>query len=110
MKFEKIIWKYWENKPGCEKPEYIKFVDESLKKHTSAKIIEVNPNNLHEYLPDINPNINKLKKIAQKSDVIRANLLYKYGGMWLDSDTLVVRNIDHLFDYLNDHEVVVSII
>lgn len=55
--------------------------------------------NLHEYiniqeLPDC---FNKLKP-AHKADVIRVFVLEKYGGIWVDSDTIVTPDFNTLFE------------
>lgn len=39
-------------------------------------------------------------KIAHQADYVRLNVIYKYGGIWLDADTLVMESFDTLFDIL----------
>lgn len=92
-----VIWQYWDKKP-C--PELIKICTNSVKKH-SKKRIELNDENLREwYVPS--------KKIQKKlergliskthfSDILRVNLLYNYGGCWLDSTIFLRNNIDFIF-------------
>ena len=42
---------------------------------------------------ELNPNIFKVNHIAQKADYIRLKILYKYGGIWLDADTICFNKI-----------------
>ena len=41
-----------------------------------------------------------------KADYIRYSLLYKYGGIWLDSDVIVFRNLDDLIENNNHSELI----
>ena len=43
-------------------------------------------------------------QIAQKADYIRSKLLCKYGGIWLDSDAIVLQSMDSVFNELNTHQ------
>jgi hypothetical protein len=55
--------------------------------------------NLHEYIniQELPQCFNKLKP-AHKADVIRVFLLEKYGGIWVDSDTIVTPDFNKLFE------------
>lgn len=100
----KIIWSYWENKPGSTRPEYIDLCLETFYKHNpDFKINILNEKTLYDYLPNIRQDINKLS-LAHKSDYIRIVLLEKYGGIWLDADTIVMRNLTPIIDKLNNEE------
>lgn len=59
----------------------------------------INNENILDY---IYPYPDFLERIGptQKSDYLRTYLLYTFGGIWLDSDTLVIESLDILFDYL----------
>jgi mannosyltransferase OCH1-like enzyme len=35
---------------------------------------------------------------AHQADFVRVNVICEYGGIWLDSDTLVLDSLDSLFD------------
>ena len=99
------IWTYWENLPGKKKPEYIDLCFESMKKHCSKSfnIVILNENSIKNYLPNINPNIKNIKKeeIFKLVDYYRLLLLYKYGGIWLDADTIVFKNLISLIHKLD---------
>jgi len=42
--------------------------------------------------------------IVQQSDYLRVRLVAEYGGIWLDSDTLVMSSLDPLFDILEEQD------
>lgn len=44
--------------------------------------------------------------VAHRSDVIRALLLARYGGLWLDADCIVLRDLAPLLAHLATHEVI----
>ena len=37
---------------------------------------------------------------THQADFVRVNVICDYGGIWLDSDTLVLDSLDSLFDIL----------
>lgn len=91
---QKIIWFCWLQ--GIEKaPRLIKICYESIINQYSKeyKIIVINENNISDYieLPDyiINARKKKIMCNAHFSDYLREELLYKYGGVWLDSTVYI---------------------
>jgi hypothetical protein len=60
----------------------------------------INDKNINDYLTDIPEVFNKLCP-AHQADYVRVNLIYKYGGIWLDSDTIVMDDLGRLFDIFN---------
>lgn len=72
-------------------------------KNPSWKIIELNSNNLLEYI-DLNEEIinfkNKKIEYAALSDIIRLTILNKYGGLWVDATTFCIKPLD---DWLNKY-------
>lgn len=83
-----------------EKDDLIKKCIKSWKKYLpDYKIIEWNQNNF-----DINQNLfckqaYDAKKYAFVTDYVRLWALYKYGGIYLDSDVEVVKNLDPFLKY-----------
>ena len=49
-----------------------------------------------EYFYDLCP--------AHQADFVRVNVICDYGGIWLDSDTLVLDSLDSLFDIIDTNE------
>jgi len=74
------------------------------KKCSHNNIHFITEDNLDEYFNDNEIELDKLEHIAHKADIIRVYCLLKYGGIWLDSDTLVINNLDYYFNLLNDND------
>ena len=53
-------------------------------------------NDIPEYFYDLCP--------AHQADFVRVNVICDYGGIWLDSDTLVLDSLDSLFDIIDNNE------
>jgi hypothetical protein len=92
------LWSYWEHKSGkTQKPTYIDLCFKTFHMHckNSYNIIILNEKTVLNYLPHLRTDINKLG-LAQKSDYIRISLLYQYGGLWLDADTIIMNDLSEL--------------
>jgi hypothetical protein len=89
------MWVYWELVNGAVKPpEYITLCLDIIKKNGSKcfNVIQLNERNIFTYIPDLRKDINDLP-IALKTDYIRIKLLYLYGGLWIDADTILMNNL-----------------
>lgn len=68
----------------------------------NGKGYEVNlitDDNIKEYIKEIPIYFNNMNP-SQKADFVRVNVICDYGGIWLDSDTLVLNSLDSLFDLI----------
>lgn len=103
---DKIVWVYWENKDGYT-PTHIQLCFDTFDKHLTNKykVILLDQNSIKKYLPDVRNDLNSLM-IAQKVDYYRIALLYKYGGIWIDADTIIMNNLDDIFDKLKTYDFV----
>jgi hypothetical protein len=93
----KVIYIYWAQK-FINAPEVVKKCLSSWKLHNSDwKIIELDDDNLYEYIniDMLIPEINK-KEITKTSysDIVRLFLLEKYGGCWCDATTFCNKSLD----------------
>jgi len=102
-----IIWSYWENKPGVKKPEYIDLCFDTFYKHNNHNfnIVILNEKSVYDYLPNLRKDLNQLS-LAHKCDYIRIMLLYMYGGIWLDADTIVMHNLMPIINKLNEYDFI----
>lgn len=102
-----IIWLYWQNKPGKTMPTYIRLCLDTIYKNCKDefKIVLLNEKTIYNYLPNLRKDLNKLE-IAQKADYIRIKLLYKYGGIWLDTDTIVMTSLLPVIQKLESYDFV----
>ncbi len=106
------LWVYWENLKGKTMPGYIALCRKTLLKqcHDSFNIVELDEKKIHEYIP----NLRKLKRklrlnklhIAQKVDFYRTTLLYLHGGMYIDADMIIMRDLKEVTDKLNQYDYI----
>lgn len=87
------IWMYWES---VKLPAEVQiFVDKIARENPSYALTVINNLNMHEYLPDlkfVHPDM----RASHKSDVIRLELLHRYGGIWMDATIILNRTLDEL--------------
>lgn len=101
------VWVCWFQ--GFENaPEIVKICCESIKKELSDKeIIFITEKNMFEYVNFPNYILEKwnsgIISHAHMSDLLRLELLTKYGGLWIDS-TVFCSNLDSS-DYIFDSEL-----
>ena len=97
MKLDYKVFCYWTGK----KPPLIKLCHKLFKKHIK-NIVFITDDNISDYV-DIKKYNNKLDKIlpAQKADIYRLELIYNYGGIWLDSDIIVFKDLNLFFNIIN---------
>lgn len=102
------IWMYWENLPGKKKPPYLNLCYQTIQKNCSQKfnIHLLNEKNIYKYIPDLRSDLNKKLSIQQKVDYVRYVLLYKYGGIWIDADTIILKDLTPIISKLNSYDFV----
>lgn len=64
-------------------------------KHYS--VIMITPDTVHQYIRNVPDGFFKLKP-AHQADIVRVCVLRERGGIWLDSDTVVMDDLSLLFD------------
>lgn len=100
------LWVYWEGKM----PAYIKLCLDTVKKHCSKSfdIAFLNNNNIYDYLPELKKSKIDLSKlsIAHKVDYYRILLLKKYGGLYIDADTIVMKDPIEIIKKLEQYDFV----
>lgn len=62
----------------------------------------IDDNNIKEYIPEL-PDYFKTLLPAHQADFVRLYTVCEYGGIWLDSDTVVISSLDPLFDLIEKH-------
>ena len=102
------IWMYWENKPGHTKPTYLKLCYDTVIYHCqdNFNIHLLNEEKVYEFLPNLRRDLGRNLSIPHKTDYIRYMLLSKYGGIWIDSDTIIMRNLQDIILKLKDYDFV----
>ncbi len=97
------IWYYWETMAGKKKPGYIDLCYDSIVHNCKDcfEIISLNENNITQYLPEVKDTIHlDHLSIPHKTDYYRYALLEKYGGVWIDADTIIVKCLCPLYKKL----------
>ena len=93
-----LIWVYWHQ--GVDQmPEIVRMcIDSLIKNRGINKVVVVTKYNLSDYITIPNDILIKFEtgiiSNAFFSDIIRVNLLSKYGGLWIDSTVYVAKEID----------------
>jgi hypothetical protein len=98
------IWSYWETAEDQRRPAYLDLCEETWHRHCGDdfEIVRVTPENVHEYAPDLIPQWHKIPCLAHKADYLRAVLVHRHGGIWLDSDIIVLRNLREMMERLEE--------
>lgn len=89
----KRIFCFWE--PPERMPAYLNLCLRTWQKNfPDYEIVLLNYSNIEKWLPPDVLDVNWVKRygIAQQCDAFRFALLAKYGGIWLDVDTIVASN------------------
>jgi Capsular polysaccharide synthesis protein len=99
-----VIWQYWETRG--HKPAFIEGLHQLALRNSGCEVVLVTPENLRHYLPQPPREVLRIRQIAHKADMIRSMLLARHGGMWLDSDAIVLHDLNWLFELLQRYEFV----
>ncbi|WP_165793036.1 glycosyltransferase family 32 protein [Sphingobacterium haloxyli] len=96
----KLVWVYWENE---QMPIYIGQIMEHNKKvNPEYEFRLLNKDTYRSYLPDIVFEDNM--PVANKTDVIRLELLYRYGGIWMDATIILRDSLDWIHETNKDNQ------
>lgn len=99
----KYIWIcWWQGYDNA--PQLVKACINNIKKHSSGKtVIVIDQYNYSNYVEINKSIIDKINKsifsITFFSDILRMNLLSKYGGIWIDSTVFLNENVSELNKY-----------
>lgn len=99
------LFTYWEG----YKPDYISLCEKIIDCKIDSRIeyCKVSDINIESYLSQEDLYyIKNLKCIAHKADYIRCCLIYKYGGIWLDSDQILLSNLSDILELLKNNDYV----
>ena len=67
----------------------------------------INDTNIRDFVPDLPAEYDRIVDYdAARSDVIRYALLHHHGGIYLDTDFLVVKDLAPILDRINDHDLI----
>lgn len=66
----------------------------------------LNDSNVELWIPDLPKEYFKLPYVACKSDFVRYAVLYHHGGVYMDTDFLVVKDLDEIIDLIPSHDLI----
>jgi hypothetical protein len=92
----KIIWMYWE---GSQSGLLKACIQRIRDLHPDYQVYLLDPENVKEYSQlDFSDPIIEHATPQQRADLIRFDLIYRYGGIWLDASILVYEKLDWIDD------------
>ena len=92
------VWLYWEG----DLPDWINECQNTVFAHAS-NVYLLTPESFNALRDvDLDISIEDLY-VAHRADFIRAFLLAKYGGLWIDSDCLVLKSLQPVLDILEHY-------
>lgn len=87
---EKRIFTFWE--PRNQIPAYLQLCVGTWKRYLrDYQIVLLDYSNLHDWIHEEDLDVRTLKclNLAQQADAIRAAVLFRHGGIWMDLDTII---------------------
>lgn len=103
------LWLYHELAPHqWKRPEHLNLCLETVRKHCgrSFRVLPLTRYNIYKYVPDLRKDLWHTCTHRQRMDWMKWELLSRYGGLFLDADVLVVRDLTPYTHKLLDHDFV----
>lgn len=88
----KVIWMFWNEISIPKEINY--FIDKIKRDNPDYQVNVINFDTLPNYIDDLTFDQHVEIPIANKSDLIRLALLYKYGGIWLDATVILFKPLE----------------
>lgn len=70
-----------------------------------GQVVLVNESNVKHWIPDLPDEFYRLPDHASQSDLVRYALVYHNGGMYMDTDFLVVKDMSPILDRMNNYDL-----
>ena len=99
-----VAWTYWENRPGRTRSAYLDLCLETIGRHAPPLELRcLGPDDPPTLLPDLDlDRWRALPAPNYRSDYVRSRVLERYGGIWIDIDTIALAPLSGLLDELDD--------
>jgi hypothetical protein len=95
---DRTLWMFW----GGELPDHVAAcIGKVDLLRGSCPLIVVTPDTARVFAPDMPTTWESLESWAHRSDVLAPHLLHRFGGMYLDADTIAVAPVDDLLTRLS---------
>jgi hypothetical protein len=97
------VWAYWEDGARARRPVYLDLCLETIQRHCAP--LELRLLSRHDaitWLPDLDvERWESLPAPNYRSDYVRSRVLQRYGGVWMDVDTVALAPLSQLLDELD---------
>lgn len=104
-KHGKYIWAFFEYPTGPG--PWVELTMRTWQKHAPDwEIMRVNDSNIKWYVPDLPDEFYRVPYNAAKSDIVRASVLYHHGGVYMDTDFMLMRDLSPVEELLKTGDVV----
>ncbi len=102
------VWTYWEDVPGSTRSAYLDLCLETIQRHADGLEVHVlGRDDAERWIPDIDRGRwERLPAPNYRSDYIRSRLLQRYGGVWIDVDTVALSPLTQLLDEIDESGMV----
>merc|ERR1719433_1699915 len=84
----RVVWMCWTGHNPI--PSHLRLCLKTIERNSGLPVILVTPSNLLQYVPDPHPAYGLLH-LQHRADSLRCCLLHRYGGIYLDMDTICLR-------------------
>jgi len=100
----RVVWGYWEDGPHRRRAPYLDLCLETIERHAAPLELRVlGRDDAIVWLPDLDvERWQSLPAPNYRSDYVRSRLLHRYGGVWIDIDTVALSPLSRLLDELDD--------
>jgi hypothetical protein len=96
------VWTYWEG--PC--PEWILACRRTIAAF-APRLVQLTPEGFEKLWDrDRDIDLSRLHAAAHRADFIRAFLLWRYGGLWIDADCLVMQSLQGVLSLLDEYDFV----
>ncbi|HMK62366.1 MAG TPA: glycosyltransferase [Acidimicrobiales bacterium] len=94
------MWSYWEDQPGQSREVYLDVCLETISRHAPPLELRcLGRDDALRWLPDLDvERWRSLPAPNYRSDYLRSRVLQRYGGVWVDVDTVVLSPLVELLE------------
>lgn len=95
QKASKRIFTYWVNMPGSQMSQYIRLCMQTWHENIpDVEVIVVNQENIFKWIdPFFDMRAFTALSLPMQSDIVAYAVLYQHGGVFMDADTIITKNI-----------------
>src|SRR3984957_10438430 len=99
-----VVWAYWEDGPHASLDAYLDLCLETIERHAPpSELRGLSRQDVVAWLPSIDlERWETLPAPNYRSDYVRSRVLQRYGGIWIDVDTVALAPLSQLLAELDD--------